>query len=365
MGRSSRPMSANYGDLTPRSPGLATHEICYGHSRDLADVLTKIGGSILISTYQAGKIATIDVVEDRVDLSFHNYDRPMGMAIDSEGRRLAVATRDAVWFAYNRPDVASRLSPARAGCFLTRSCHVTGQIQAHEIAWGEELWVANTAFSCLCSLDEHHSFRPRWTPSFITELMPEDRCHLNGLAMHEGQPKYVTVLGESNSPEGWRVNKATSGCLIDVDANQIVARDLSMPHSPVIHGKMVLLLNSGNGSLILFDSKTKQVNQLARFPGYTRGLAVHRNWAMIGLSKIRESATFGGLPISDRRDSLKCGIAIINLTTGSLEGQFEFKSGVDEIFDVAFFPRPGGLAVRGPHALQDGYDDVWLVPGNE
>ena len=72
-----------------------------------------------------------------------------------------------------------------------------------------------------------------------------------------------------------------------------------------------------------------------RFPGYTRGLAIHGNLAIVGLSKIRESSTFGGLPISERPEGLKCGIAIVDLSTKQLVSQFEFKSGVDEIFDVA------------------------------
>jgi hypothetical protein len=56
--------------------------------------------------------------------------------------------------------------------------------------------VVNTAFSCLCTLDGRHSFVPRWRPPFITSLAAEDRCHLNGMAMADGAPKYVTALAD-------------------------------------------------------------------------------------------------------------------------------------------------------------------------
>jgi uncharacterized protein (TIGR03032 family) len=188
----------------------------------------------------------------------------------------------------------------------------------------------------------------------------EDRCHLNGLAIENHRPKYVTALAESNTAEGWRPVKNHAGCLIDIESNELVARGFAMPHSPVVHGGGIYLLNSGHGSLVRIDAAGRVV-ELGRFPGYTRGLAIHRDLAVIGLSKIRETSTFGGLPISERANGLKCGIAIVNLSTGRLESQFEFKSGVDEIFDVEVIPRPGRVALRGPHATQDGHETIWVV----
>ena len=104
-------------------------------------------------------------------------------------------------------------------CFLPRSSHVTGNIQIHEMAWGtgDELWVVNTRFSCLCTLDGSASFAPRWRPPFVSALEPTDRCHLNGLGMVDGTPRYVTALGETDEPAGWRANKAKGGIVMDVD----------------------------------------------------------------------------------------------------------------------------------------------------
>ena len=71
--------------------------------------------------------------------------------------------------------------------------------------------------------------------------------------MDSGQPKYVTVLAESDSPAGWRVSKATTGAVIDVDSGEVVTRGLAMPHSPRIHAGKLLVLDSGNGALVTVD----------------------------------------------------------------------------------------------------------------
>src|SRR5262249_53395294 len=187
------------------------------------------------------------------------------------------------------------------GCFLARSSHFTGDIHAHELAWAaDELWVVNTLFSCLCTLNDVHSFVPRWRPSFVTALAPEDRCHLNGLALADGQPEYVTAFAETDTAAGWRPNKLTSGCLIHVSPGATVARGFAMPHSPRVFQGRVWLLDSGTGRLVVVDSSTARVETVAELPGYTRGLAFHDDFAFVGLSKIRETAVFGGVPIAQR-----------------------------------------------------------------
>ena len=99
------------------------------------------------------------------------------------------------------PDIAPRVEPAgqHDACYLPRSCHVTGNIGVHELAWaGDELWVVNTRFSCLCTLDPDYSFVPRWRPPFVSALAAEDRCHLNGLAVADGGPATGPERREKN-----------------------------------------------------------------------------------------------------------------------------------------------------------------------
>ncbi|HUT10053.1 MAG TPA: TIGR03032 family protein [Thermoguttaceae bacterium] len=340
-------------------------EVRYEHSLDLAGLLEGLDASLLISTYQAGKLVVIGSHRQQLALSFHNFDRPMGVAIDPRANRMAVAARNKVWFLKNARDVAQKLKPegGHGACFLTRSAQVTGEIQAHEMAWaGDELWIVNTLFSCLCRLHPDFSFLPRWQPPFISALAPEDRCHLNGLALLDGKPKYVTAMAESDTPGGWRPKKAETGCLIDVESGETVARGFAMPHSPRVHAGHVWLLDSGRGELVRVDPADGTVDTVARFPGYTRGLALIGTLAFVGLSKIRETSTFGGVPIAENRERLKCGVGIVDLQTGELAGQFEFTSGVDEIFDVTILPGARLTAMRGPFAGEDGAQTIWTVP---
>jgi uncharacterized protein (TIGR03032 family) len=242
---------------------------------------------------------------------------------------------------------------------------MTGDIHVHEMAWAApagELWFVNTLFSCLCTLDEGHSFVPRWRPPFITALAAEDRCHLNGLALADGRPRYVTAMAETDTPRGWRPNKATAGCLIDVDSGRTVARGFAMPHSPRVHQGRAWLLDSGTGRLVTVDPATGDVRAVAEQPGYVRGLALYGSYAFVGLSKIRETSTFGGVPIAQRRESLRCGVGVVELATGRDVGHLEFKSGVDEIFDVQVLPGVRLPAISGPFPGQDGGQTIWTVP---
>jgi len=352
-------------------------EVRHEYTHTFPALLSKLGVSLLVSTYQAGKVVAVGVAENELTLSYHNFERAMGLAVGPD--RITVGARAQIWFLRSAPDVARQIGPTgrHDACFLTRSSHFTGEIQAHELAWasaaplspgrrgvgGEgELWLVNTAFSCLCTLDERHSFVPRWRPPFISTLAAEDRCHLNGLAMAEGQPKYVTALAETDTPQGWRPNKVTSGCLIEIASGQTVARGFAMPHSPRVHGGRVWLLHSGAGQLVVVDPARGHVNTVTELPGYTRGLALYDRFAFVGLSKIREMSTFGGMPIAARRPELKCGVGVVDLTTGRLAAHLEFITGVEEIFDVQVVKGACCLALSGPYPNQDNTKPIWIVP---
>src|SRR5690349_14413731 len=193
----------------------AVREVRHEYTHTLPSLLSQLGVSLLVSTYQAGMVVYVGVVEGKLALSYHNFGRAMGLAVKPD--LIAVDARAQVWFLKSAPDLARRVEPAgrQDACFLTRSSHFTGEIQAHELAWaGDELWLVNTAFGCLCTLDGRHSFVPRWRPPFLTTLAADDRCHLNGLAVADGEPKFVTALAETDTPQGWRPDRVSSGCPI-------------------------------------------------------------------------------------------------------------------------------------------------------
>jgi len=340
---------------TPAAPTAV--EFHYTQTESFVALLQQLGASLLVSTYQANKLLVARAAGNGLSMLVRTFDRPMGLAVNA--RRLAIGTRKEVWFLRNAPDIAPQVEPPgmHDACYLPRTSHVTGDIGIHEIAWGgDEMWLVSTRFSCLCTLDPDYSFVPRWRPPFISTLAAEDRCHLNGLAMDDGKPRFVTALGTTDTRDGWRPNKPHGGCIIDVPSEEFVTRGLSMPHSPRWHDDKLWVLESGTGGAVLVDRATGQRDTVAQLPGFTRGLALCGPYAFIGLSKIRPTSAMDGVPIAARRDELKCGVAAVDLRSGRLVGLLEFQTAVEEIFDVQLlsgirFPEVIGLQKESLHHM--------------
>ncbi len=335
----------------------------FEHSGNLVALLQQLNLSLLISTYQAGKVVSVGSSPAGLQIRFHHFEQAMGLARLPTG--LAIVTRRQVWTLHAAPDLAPRLPPPGSHdvCFLTRQAHFTGPIMAHDLAWcGGELWLVNTLFSCLCVLQPQFSFVPRWLPPFVSALVSEDRCHLNGLAADDRQPRYVTALGETDTAAGWRAGKATGGCLIDVPTGEVLLRGLSMPHSPRLHQGRLWLLDSGHGRLGRYDEQRQQLEVVCELPGYTRGLDCFGRLAFVGLSRIRETSVFGGLPIAERRATLRCGVAVVDLETAQVVATLLFHSGVEEIFDVKVLPGFRSPVLSGPFPDVDQTETLWLVP---
>ncbi len=222
------------------------------HSDSLPALLTQLRLSVLISTYQTGHLVVVAARNGRLTLTFHQFERAMGLAV-KQGT-IAVCTRKEVWFLRDAPDIAAKLHHQghHDACFLARTSHFTDDIHAHEAAWigerggGLEFCIVNTLFSCLSALHPYYSFAPRWRPPFISALRPEDRCHLNGLAVVNGQPRYVTALAETDTPSGWRAVQRHGGCLIEVPSGRLLTRGLSLPHSPRVEGNQIFFLHERN-----------------------------------------------------------------------------------------------------------------------
>ncbi len=390
-------------------------EVKFDYTPTLPQILEHTGVSLLISTYQAGKLVVLGVQDGKLTVSVRNFDRAMGVAVGPHS--VAVGTKRQIQFLSPAHELAPKLEPLGTfdRCWVPRSSAYTGNIHGHELAWGEEpdspaspstlkqrrseqveceaptelcfsaahgsagaspsrnstsqkpsktptLWIVNTLFSCLCTLHEGYNFVPRWRPKFVSQLIDQDRCHLNGLALQNGQPKYVTLMAESDEPAGWRPTKATSGCVVDVPSGETIARGFSMPHSPRLYNGKLWLLDSGKGRFITVDPASGQVQTIVEVPGYTRGLTFAGQFAFIGLSRIRETSIFGGLPIADRREQLRCGVAVVDLISGQAVAKFEFQTGVEEIFAVEVLPQTRNPALFGPSPDEDQERDVWIVP---
>lgn len=328
-------MSIQSNQNAGSAPAPAIQNIDFTYAMNIVELLQRLKATIVMSTYQSGKLMLMGAREGQFELRYKQFPRPMGMYAQ-DGRLWAGLGHGIYQFA-NFSAVAPKLGTFDA-CYLPQSIHYTGNIDIHEMALCQDkLYFVNTKFSCLCVMGPNLSFKPVWKPPFITLLQPLDKCHLNGFCARDGVPRYVTALGRTDEPLGWRANKADGGILMDIQNNEVLAEGLSMPHSPRWHQGQLWLLESGKGALSRYDFDTRQVIEVASLPGFTRGLDFVGDFAFVGLSKVRESATFSGLPIT-RLPKRISGVWVVNIKTGKVASYVEYTSGIDEVFAVSVLP---------------------------
>ncbi|RVT48144.1 TIGR03032 family protein [Rheinheimera sediminis] len=368
------------------------------YSDNLPALLKQLNIALVFTSYQAGRLMLVRTDGGQLDINYKSFPRPMGLAVTKNSLTLGVFTQvlkfqreDALLEQIKQPllpieqditaprlktgsednavessldERSDLMAEERAeqeklqqeqqrwldyqqqlmepvdertdACFITRSAHYSGMINIHDIEWGSEgLWAVNSSFSCLCTLSPEASFVPRWKPYFITELMPEDRCHLNGMALKDGKPAYVTTFSKFNKPAMWRKGDKFDGTLMDVEQNKILLDNLCMPHSPRYYRNKVYYCNSGEGQICCYDPKTGQNDILAEVPGFTRGMAFYGPFLIVGLSKVRQSDVTSPAPLANRYSDTCSGIWLFNLDSGKTIATLKFTGNVDQIYDVA------------------------------
>ncbi len=304
-------------------------------TENIPSILNEKGISLILSTYQAGKIVIISSDGEKVYQLVRDFNRPMGIAVYKDMLALAGALnvtlfrtdRELARTYPKKPDVYDAF-------FYPIAINKTDYIDIHDIAFTKDGLVGvNTSFSCLVKLDGQYSFNPIWKPHFIDKLLPNDFCHLNGMAIDENREiAYVTAFGETTHKEAWRDNKMTGGILIDVRTNKIVLKNLSMPHAPRLYRGTLYMLLSGTEELIKVDVKAGTYQVVAKIDGFIRGLSFKDDLAFVGVSKLRKSHTFGDLEIANK--DIKSGVVIVDLTSSEIIGDIMYGNSIEEIYDV-------------------------------
>ncbi len=334
----------------PQTPSAASlPPFSYTTSPEFPELLDQLNASLVISTYQAGKLLFISSDGETVSLLPRNMNQPMGLAL--KGNQLAVACMNETFVLAHDARLGAAY-PSKPGIydtmFMPRQQFYSGTVHMHDIGWqGDTLIGVNTLFSCLCRIDGEHSFEPVWQPPFITKLAPEDRCHLNGMAMVDGQPKYVTAFGATDNKDDWRKSKYESGIIMDVESGEIVASGLPMPHTPRLFNGQLYVLLSATGELAQVDINTGKYDVVKKFDGYVRGMDLIGDYLFVCMSKIRKSHTFNDSEYAKRRD-YNAGFEMIHLPTGASISSLKFKRSCDEIYDISILPgikRPGMVGV--------------------
>jgi len=338
----------------------ATETVTYSSSPGLGAFLASLNVSIAISSYQSGKFYLIGG-RPGGGLGVHDRFFRKAMGICTAPNTIVLATLFQIIRFENALKGEETINNTFDACFVPRNCHVTGVLDTHDvgITSGGEVVFVNTRFNCLATTSPAHSFKPIWKPPFISKIIDEDRCHLNGLAMMDGRPRYVTAVSRSDTIDGWRDRRNDGGIIMDMESNAIICEGLSMPHSPRMWNGKLWLLNSGRGELGFVDmsgGSTGNFVPLAFCPGFVRGLGFHGKYAFVGLSKPRYQR-FEGLALDQRLKDADsepwCGVQVIDLTSGSCVQWFRIDGAIAELYDVAVV-----TGCKQPMALGFATDDI-------
>jgi len=352
-------------EIRPAEPQTTPAEdrVTYSMSPGLSAFLGAERIALAVSSYQSGKFYLLGQNVDGgllVDERF--FRKAMGICVADKDTILLATLFQIVRFR-NVLEAEQRINDLFDACYVPREIFVTGEIDAHDVGVlkdGRVVFV-NTLYNCLATPSERHSFTPLWKPPFISKIVKEDRCHLNGLAMADGVPRYVTAVSKSDTIDGWRDRRSGGGIVVDVQSGEIVVGGLSMPHSPRIYRDRLWLLNSGTGELGWVEpgagSSPGKFHALAFCPGFLRGLAFHGKFAFVGLSKPRYQR-FEGLALDNKlaeADSEPwCGVQVIDLDSGACVHWFRLDGAVAELYDLAIVPgvtRPMALGFAAHEIL--------------
>lgn len=335
------------------------------YTPQIPELLLKLNCSIAISTYQAGKLILISPKDENSLIQLpRTFAKPMGIAEDTKKDKLALACKDEIIVFANSKQLASFYpkSPNKYDAlYMPRVTYHTGSLDIHDLRFGVDgdLFAVNTLFSTIIKINEDYNFAPYWTPPFIDKLVSEDRCHLNGMAMQSGRPKYATAFNQGNTFQSWRENITKSGVIYDIDSNEVVASGLAMPHSPRLFGNDLFVLLSATGELVKIDINTGKYEVIVKIEGFIRGMSLHKDYLFVGLSKLRKnSSTFGKLDFAEKAHH--SGIIVIHLPTGSIAGKITYVTSLDEIYDVHIIPdkiRPNIL-----NTISDDYKSGLMTP---
>ncbi len=365
-------------DQQSQSAFMKNLDFSSSYSDNLPAILSLLNISLAVTSHQSQRLILVQAKNNILETKLKPFSRPMGLYADA--KRLTIGTlnqvidfqyaaaslekvkqggldeltqlpakmQDSDWQG-NTELLAERqqqLDDLKAAdkLLLERAALTTGMINIHDIAWGKQgLWVVNSTFSCLSRLSPNHSFIACWQPPFIQELVPEDRCHLNGMAMLDGEPRYVTTFNQADRRDSWRVKGLQAvGTLIDIKHNRILKNDLLLPHSPRCHQGWVYYCASAHGEVQRYHPQTDITELVCQLPGFTRGMAFIGDLLLVATSKVRPSQlhdTEGAppMPLQQRLGETQsiCGVWLVDTETGNIIASLQFGGDVTQLYDIA------------------------------
>lgn len=327
-------------------------------SRQFLDWLMAEQLSLALTTYQSSRLLLLGASPTGKIAGFERiFERAMGLYATTD--RLYLSSKYQIWQLDNVLEPGQHYN-GYDKLYVPRLGFTTGDLDVHDLVVDQQgrIIFVSSLLNCLATVSLRHSCRPLWKPPFISKIVNEDRCHLNGLALDAGYPRYVTACSRSDVIDGWRDRRREGGCVIDLQSDQVICEGLSMPHSPRCYQDQLWLLNSGEGEFGYVDRASGRFEAVAFCPGYLRGLAFWQQYAIVGLSKPRgDDRTFSGLALDEKLATKQadpyCGVMVIDIQSGTVVHWLRLEGVVTELYDVQILPN-----VQRPMALGFQTDEI-------
>ena len=280
---------------------------------------------LAISTGESGKIITLGAGPSGLIVFDVSCDSPGALLQTAAGLYVAAGSR--VWRFDDVLTDGEFFRGADRLC-LPGQCRATGAIGIQDLAAEDSgrLLVAASHFNCVARMNSRGDLKPIWRPSFIDNIVRENRCHLTGFCLREGALAYVTVTAASNAKDGWRQRQSGGGQVIDAATHRSVAEGLTLPHAPRLYRGRLWVLESGTGSLGWIDLEHRRFEPFVQFPGFPRGLRFIGDHALVMTAQRRGEGEGAA------------GIHWVNLKTGRTDHQLLLKGAITEAIDVAVIP---------------------------
>lgn len=328
-----------------KDKGTSTNEapaLSLTGSQYLVPWLAGQGVSLAFTSAQTSKMFLVGPTAEG-ELSIAERTIPRCKGITAQGKSLYVASDWQIWRFENALNAGERADGYDA-VYVPKASHVTGDIDCPEMTIDGDgrLVFVSSRFNCLAYLSRDYSFHPVWKPDFISGYVAEDRCHLTGIALHEGRPAFATATARSDEAGGWEKSLADGGVVIHVMSGEVICEGLSMPRAPRMHGRTLWLQEAGTGYLGRVNADDGKFEPVVRCPGFLTGMTIVGNFAVACVSKLPAGEAFEKLDLQmnlQKNDTEpNCGLLVIELSSGNILHWLRLDGVIEEISGVAALP---------------------------
>lgn len=333
------------------APALRRLEIA--QSRDFAAWLAERRIALAVTTGTSGRLVLVGASpEGKLSLFLRAFDGAFGL--HGNGQTLLMASAFQIW-RFENTVAPGKSASGYDKLYVPRFAHTTGDVQAGDLAFAADgtILFANTLFSCVAAASPEFSFTPVWRPPFVTRLVPEDRCHLTGIALEDGLLRYVSAAAASDRASGWVRGIASGGLVLDAASDTIISQGLALPVSPRLREGRLWLNEAASGLFGFIHLDNGAFEEVAFCPGWLAGLAFIDGFAVVTTSTARDGRGIGGLPLEHNLESYSAkpqtAVCVIDLASGEVAHWLRF-DGLPEIRDVAVMRetvRPAALGLAG------------------